>query len=178
MAPHVPSSTSGQRRRGTPVRWPLPTPCRLWRLQVWALGKLGHHPGALLMDRTLSLLRDHFQSGNWWGARPCQHPCLPRLLCMPLALCLHALTDSWDPISMSQVIWALAKLQHDPGSAWLLDFQQATAKCLGSMTPQGLSNTAWGLATLKVALLWRIPAGHAACTCAEPRGPVHGAGAA
>jgi hypothetical protein len=68
-----------------------------------------------------------------------------------------------DPISLSQTLWALAKLRHTPTQDWFAAYYQAARGSLGQLTPQGLSNMIWAAAALQVGEVRRVQPGHFCC---------------
>ena len=55
-----------------------------------------------------------------------------------------------DALSLSQTIWAVAKLGHAPSPDWLASFFLVAQQSLPVSSPQGLANLLWGMAVLQV----------------------------
>ena len=84
------------------------------------------------------------------GATPPPPPTLINALAVEAAA--KAREDALSPQQLSNVLWALATLKHQPPAMQMPAFAQATLRCLPESNSQNISNMLWAVATLGYAL--------------------------
>lgn len=67
------------------------------------------------------------------------------------------------PASLADLVWSVAKLQHNPGSSWLDTFAATSLPLLDSFTPHQLAQVVWAFARLPYQPSQVVRQRHAAC---------------
>ncbi|KAI8475881.1 MAG: hypothetical protein J3K34DRAFT_478963 [Monoraphidium minutum] len=139
---------------------------------LWALSKLGRHPGALLADACADALASGWLhqlpakplAGLLWVAArgaaggAAQPAALPALLAAALAdVGAPGFLETFAPQELSMLLWSLATLGRGAGGAaapasvppaLLARVLEVAAERAVSFTPQGIANSCWALSRL------------------------------
>lgn len=114
---------------------------------AWGLAQL-QNPKQPLLNELLQAAMDLMQGSHCSASAVMAHHVagqeqggceLPQQQAQPLTCC---------PASLADIVWSVAKLQHNPSSAWLNTFAATSLPLLESFTPHQLAQVIWAFARL------------------------------
>lgn len=131
---------------------------------LWALASLRHSPGAAWLDAAAKQCLGHVNDLDAQGISTVMYGavhCAPCVLCREPCFLAPPCFSHRRRTTSRTLRWAMAKLDHCHPALLTALIARADSEC-STMTPQGLSNMVWALATLQVqvdsALLMEVEA--------------------